>query len=177
MSSETRQKQDTLPLLTTGRSSAEAWLNWINQMGDVNMLLLIAKALNEREDAVLPPADGRIVEMGYSREDLISYALKKVVETSIDSRQKLLKRLIPFEAYDIKTHLIDEIINEPLDNKDDKTVSNLLQLGEFLAVNPEYLPVDIQMKKIEEIFRRLQEIEGIVSISGEIRGSVERVTK
>jgi hypothetical protein len=177
MAEKRRERQDTLPLLTSGQSSARKWLEWIQQMGDVNMLLLIAKALNEREDAVLPSLDTKSVEIEYSREDLIEFALRKVIETTISRPHKLLKRLIPFKAYDIKLELIDRIISEPLDNRDDRTVSGLLRLAEFLADNPDYLPTDIQFKKIGEAIKRLQSLEGVAEvISGEVRGNVERVS-
>ncbi|MFC1656066.1 hypothetical protein ACFL3C_04295 [Patescibacteria group bacterium] len=176
MTPERRERKDTLPMLTTGRSSARKWLEWIDQMEDVNMLLQIAKALNEREDAILPPADGRAVEMGYSREELISHALLKVAKTATDDPVRLLKRFIPYRAYGAKIHVISEIMNAPLDNKDDRTVTSLLKLGEFLALNQGYFPERVQADTYLEIFRKLQELEGIAAVSGEIRGSVERVS-
>ena len=176
MSQEGRKRTDTLPMLTTGRSSARAWLDWINQMDDVNMLLQIAKALHKRKDAILLPADGRGVEMGYSREELIAHALKKVVETSIDRPLKLLKRFVSLKAYEFKAKFIDDIVDAALVNTDDQTVIDLLGLTEFLADNPGYLPNDVQFRKIKEIINRLQELEGVGSISGQIRGSVERAS-
>jgi len=176
MSTEGRPRRDTLPMLTNGRSSAQSWLDYINQMGDVDLLLVIARELNKREDAVLPPADGRAVEMGYSREDLIEYALKKITETSVSSPLKLLKRFIPFKAYEFKAKFIDEIIDKLLCSKDDQTVTNLLALAEFLADNPGYLLIEVQFRKIKEIINRLQSLEGVAVISGEIRGNVERAS-
>lgn len=171
-----RQRQETLPLLTSGRCSAQVWLDWIDQIDNVNILLTVARSLQARKDSVLPPPDDGRKRTIYTREQLISYALKKVLIRAVDSRMTLLRRFIPFEAYDIKLEVIDSIINEPLDNKEDRTVTDLLRLGEFLTSNPQYLPADLQMQKLGKIFKRLQALEGVAAVSGEIRGNVERVT-